>query len=93
MKYPNYLYLFIYLVFCGLNLFTFHIFLKIPKYRVDKTIIIPARAGFIKSNGTTEWKSVVVIDYLESSNTYLVKWDDSGETSWLPRQYFRFSIT
>lgn len=62
-------------------------------YRVDKTITIPAKAGFTNPSGTTKWKSATVIDYLESSDTYLVKWDDTEETSWLPRQYLNFLIT
>lgn len=56
------------------------------KSRVDKTIPIPAKACCILSNGTIEWKTSNVIDYLEESNTFLVKWNDIGETRWLHRQ-------
>ncbi|XP_073388043.1 uncharacterized protein [Physcomitrium patens] len=62
-----------------------------PSGWVEKSIIIPAKAGFTQPNGSTKWKPATVLDYLEPSNTYLVKWDDSGETAWLPRIQVCFS--
>ena len=55
--------------------------------RVDRVTPVPATAAFTTFDGTTEWKPVIVVDYLEESNTYLVQWSDTGQTAWVPRQY------
>jgi len=61
--------------------------LNLPSFkcRVDKTIAISAKALFIKSNGTIEWKTANIIDYREEDNSYLAKWNDTKETKWLQR--------
>ena len=55
--------------------------------RIDKVTPVPAQAAFTRSNSTTEWKPVTVTDYFEESNTYFVQWTDTGQVTWLPRQY------
>lgn len=46
---------------------------------------VPAVAGLTNFEGKSVWKSCIVTDFLEESNTYLVQWDETGHTSWLPR--------
>jgi dynein heavy chain len=58
---------------------------RTPSQWVDKTIPIPAKALYIKTNGTIEWKIANIVDYREENNTYLVKWNDIEEKKWLQR--------
>ncbi|KAH8941010.1 hypothetical protein BDL97_14G015200 [Sphagnum fallax] len=64
---------------------------RVPSQWVDRVTAVSAEAAFTRFDGTTEWKPVIVLDYMEDSNTYLVQWNDSGQTTWLPRIQVHFN--
>ncbi|KAL2653917.1 hypothetical protein R1flu_022045 [Riccia fluitans] len=63
---------------------------RFPHQWVDKVERVPALAGVTSFEGKSVWKSCIVTDFLEDSNSYLVQWGDIGHTSWLPRIQVHF---
>lgn len=61
-----------------------------PSQWVDKIKKVCAEAAFVDCKKQCVWKDCEVLDYAEDGHTYLVRWNDTGQTSWIPRILLHF---
>ncbi|XP_024523425.1 uncharacterized protein LOC112343694 isoform X2 [Selaginella moellendorffii] len=59
---------------------------RLPSNWIDKVSVVSAQAAYVNYEGRCVWKHCLAIDFIEENDTYLVQWEDTGQTLWLPRQ-------